>query len=308
MRFGKAKEEQPVEDERIGTWADSGYDASDEEAHRNVRYEGSSPVKRILWIFMAQMKLFSKNKWTFILLFMAVLMPIVIIVVPDLKDATKTICAGSTAYIGTLLCMITFMASFFTSFLCGTQIPNEFKDRTAYMSMPLPVTRMEFYIGKYLAGFVLCVGAFLMAFGFAVILAMMEYDTFFSDEIASALLGTIVTIFAFSATAYCLGSFMKRGSALVPLIFMFFLLPIVCFLAYMRLDLDAMLLFPCFLPDNIIFTLGSEAAMSIGGMSIGMFGVDLPSVANIDASMLVSIVWGIAFLILGAYKMSRREM
>lgn len=48
MRLGKAKEEQPVEDERIGTWADSGYDASDEEAHRNVRYEGSSPVKRIL--------------------------------------------------------------------------------------------------------------------------------------------------------------------------------------------------------------------------------------------------------------------
>ena len=308
MRFGKAKDEQPVEEGRIGTWADSGYDASDEEAHRNVRYEGSSPVKRILWIFMAQMKLFSKNKWTFILLFMAVLMPMVIIAVPDLKDAAKTICAGSTAYIGTLLCMITFMASFFTSFLCGTQIPNEFKDRTAYMSMPLPVTRMEFYIGKYLAGFVLCVGAFLMAFGFAVILAMMEYDTFFSDEIASALLGTIVTIFAFSATAYCLGSFMKRGSALVPLIFMFFLLPIVCFLAYIRFDLDAMLLFPCFLPDNIIFTLGSEAAMSIGGMSIGMFGVDLPSVANIDASMLVSIVWGIAFLVLGAYKMNRREM
>lgn len=308
MRFGKAKDEQPVEEERIGTWADSGYDASDEEAHRNVRYEGSSPVKRILWIFMAQMKLFSKNKWTFILLFMAVLMPMVIIAVPDLKDAAKTICAGSTAYIGTLLCMITFMASFFTSFLCGTQIPNEFKDRTAYMSMPLPVTRMEFYIGKYLAGFVLCVGAFLMAFGFAVILAMMEYDAFFSDEIASALLGTIVTIFAFSATAYCLGSFMKRGSALVPLIFMFFLLPIVCFLVYVRFDLDAMLLFPCFLPDNIIFTLGSEAAMSIGGMSIGMFGVDLPSVANIDASMLVSIVWGIAFLVLGAYKMNRREM
>ncbi len=308
MRFGRAKDEPPVEEERIGTWADSGYDASDEEAHRNVRYEGSSPVKRILWIFMAQMKLFSKNKWTFILLFMAVLMPMIIIAVPDLKDAAKTICAGSTAYIGTLLCMITFMASFFTSFLCGTQIPNEFKDRTAYMSMPLPVTRMEFYIGKYLAGFVLCVGAFLMAFGFAVILAMMEYDTFFSDEIASALLGTIVTIFAFSATAYCLGSFMRRGSALVPLIFMFFLLPIVCFLAYIRFDLDAMLLFPCFLPDNIIFTLGSEAAMSIGGMSIGMFGVDLPSVANIDASMLVSIVWGIAFLVLGAYKMNRREM
>ena len=308
MRFGKAKDELPVEEERIGTWADSGYDASDEEAHRNVRYEGSSPVKRILWIFMAQMKLFSKNKWTFILLFMAVLMPMVIIAVPDLKDAAKTICAGSTAYIGTLLCMITFMASFFTAFLCGTQIPNEFKDRTAYMRMPLPVTRMEFYIGKYLAGFVLCVGAFLMAFGFAVILAMMEYDAFFSDEIASALLGTIVTIFAFSATAYCLGSFMKRGSALVPLIFMFFLLPIVCFLAYIRFDLDAMLLFPCFLPDNIIFTLGSEAVMSIGGMSIGMFGVDLPSVANIDASMLVSIVWGIAFLALGAFKMNRREM
>lgn len=307
-RSADGSESVQPESERIGTWADTGYRASDDEAHRNVRYEGTSPVKRIAGIFMAQMKLFSKNKWTFILLLMAVLMPLVIIAVPDLKDVAKQLCAGSTAYIGTLLCMMTFMACFFTAFLCGTQIPNEFKDRTAYMSMPLPVTRLEFYIGKYLAGFVLCLGAFLLAFGFAVVLAMMEYDTFFSDEIASALLSTIVTIFAFSATAYCLGSFMKRGSALVPLIFMFFLMPIVCFLVYVKYDLDAMLLLPCFLPDNIIATLGSQASMSIGGsLTMGM-NIDLPSVADIGTSMCISIAWGIAFLVLGAYRMNRREM
>lgn len=296
------------EGERIGTWADTGYRASDEEAHRNVRYDRTSPVKRIAWIFMAQMKLFSKNKWVFILLFLAVLMPLVIVAVPDLKDAAKQLCAGSTAYIGTLLCMLTFMTCFFTSFLCGTQIPNEFKDRTAYMSMPLPVTRLEFYIGKYLAGFVLCLGAFLLAFGFAVILGMMEYDSFFSDEISSALLGTIVTIFAFSATAYCIGSFMKRGSALVPLIVMFFMMPIVCFLVYVKYDIDAMFLMPCFLPDNIIATLGSQASMSIGGfLTMGM-NIDLPSMADIGTSMCVSVAWGIVFLIIGACKMNRREM
>lgn len=308
IRHTEDSEPAHAEEERIGTWADTGYRASDEEAHRNVRYEGTSPINRIVWIFMTQMKLFSKNRWTFILLFLAVLMPLVIIAVPDLRDAAKELCAGSTAYIGTLLCMMTFMVCFFTSFLCGTQIPNEFKDRTAYMSMPLPVTRLEFYIGKYLAGFVLCLGAFLLAFGFAIILAMNEYDAFFSDDIASALLSTIVTIFAFSATAFCLGSFMKRGSAMVPLILMFFLLPIVFFLVYVKYDVDAALLMPCFLPDNIIATLGSQASMSIGGFLTMAMGVDLPYVADIGASMIISIVWGIAFLVLGAWKICRREM
>lgn len=313
MSLGKRHSSEESEsvrpgEERIGTWADTGYRASDDEAHRNVRYEGTSSIKRLLWIFMAQMKLFSKNKWTFILLFMAVLMPLVIIAVPDLKDLALGMCAGSTAYIGTLLCMMTFMVCFFTAFLCGTQIPNEFKDRTAYMSMPLPVTRLEFYLGKYLAGLVLCLGAFLLAFGFAVILAMMEYEAFFSDEIASALMSTIVAIFAISATAYCIGSFMKRGSAIVPLILMFFLLPIVCFLVYINNSVDAMLLLPCFLPDNIIATLGSQASISIGGFFITALGIDLPSTADIGSSMLISIIWGMAFLALGAFKMSRREM
>ncbi len=300
------KKTEAPEEERIGTWADTGYSATDEQAHRNVVYEGTSSIKRIMWIFVSQMKLFSKNRWTFIMLFAAVLIPVLILGIPELNDLLIQNTAGSTAYIGTVLCFMPVMMSFFTAFLCGTQIPNEFKDRTAYMSIPLPMRRIEFYIGKYLAGFVLCLGVFLMAFGFAVIMAMRHFDAFFSDQIAEALASTVVAIFVFSATSFCVGCFMKRGSALVPMLLMLFVLPMISFAIYAKYDIEEMLLMPCFLPDSIVFTLGGSP-FSMAGTFAGLISPDALT-ANLGGMIGVGVVWGIAFLALGAFRMERREM
>ncbi len=305
MKFGK-KTEEPVEDDRIGTWADTGYKLSDEEAHRNVSYDGSSSIKRMIWVFVNQMKLFSKNKFTFILVFAALLIPIIVLGASSVDDALVSSSAGSTAYIGGVLSFMPVMVCMFTAVLCGTQVANEFKDRTAYMSMPLPMTRLEFYFGKYLAGFVLCLGVFLMAFGFSVLLAMRNYDTFFSDQIATALLCTVITIFVFSATCYCVGCFMKRGSALVPLVLMLVVLPMVACIIYSQYDIIEVFMLPCFLPDSIVFTLGATP-FSLAGMFSGL--LDSTTITdNLMGLIGTGFIWGVAFLILGALKITRREM
>lgn len=300
------KEKEIIDEDRIGTWADTGYKMSDKEAHRDVSYDGSSSVKRTMWVFVNQMKLFSKNKFTFLLVFAALLIPVIILGVSTIDDALVKGSAGSTAYIGNVLEFMPVMVCLFTAILCGTQVANEFKDRTAYMSIPLPMTRLEFYLGKYLAGFVLCLGVFLMAFGFSVLLAMRHYDTFFSDQISMALICTIITIFVFSATSYCVGCFMKRGSALVPLVLMLVVLPMIACIIYAEYEIVEVFMLPCFLPDSIVFTLGATP-FSLAGM----FSALLDSAAITDNLMGLigtGIIWGVAFLILGALKITRREM
>lgn len=295
----------PVEEaERIGTWADDGYRATDEEAHRDVRYDGCSSLMRVYGVFRAQMKLFSKNRWMYIMVFMAVLIPVIMLIMPgDWKDAFLSLSAGSTQYIGFLLCLLPLMVSFFTSVLCGTQIPNEFKERTAYMSMPMPVTRTEFFAGKYLAGFVLCLGVFLMAFGFSILTSMMEYDAFFSDVIAEALAVTIVMIFAYSATAYCVGCFMDRGSALVPAALQFIIIPAILLYVAEEFDIGSLLLMPWFMPDMVLSMLGSPLIVSPGGI----VGISADPTQMVTM-MAIGVVWGLVMLAIGNWKFDRREM
>lgn len=304
--IGRAEPDAGTED-RLGTWADTGYSASDAEAHRDVRYEGGSPVSRILGVFMAQMKLLSKNKWTFIMMFAAVLIPVIMFLMPEaIIEMLMEFCPVSTQYIGMVLCFMSLMVSFFTAFLCGTQIPNEFKDRTAYMSIPLPVSRTEFYFGKYLAGFVLCLGVFLMAFGFAVAMAMLEYDEFFSDLILTALGYTVVTIFVYSATAFCIGTFMGRGSALVPLMLMYVILPTVFLYVGLKFETDVVYYLPFYLPDAILSSLGSPISVSL----LGMFSVftEGSPFDDIPVMLTVGVLWGVLFLAAGCLRMNRREM
>ncbi|MDO5862455.1 MAG: ABC transporter permease [Thermoplasmata archaeon] len=293
------------DDDRLGTWADTGYHATDEEAHRDVRYDKNSSVRRVLNVFMTQMKLYSKNKWVYIMVFASLLIPVIVYGVPSIIDAYMVYCGTSTEFIGLLLCMMPLMGAFFASVMCGTLIPIEFKDRTAYMSLPLPVTRLEFYFGKYLAGLVMCLGTFLMAFGIAILVAMGRYDTFYSDMIATALLATIVMIFAYSATSFCLGCFMRRGTTLLPLILWLAVLPGIAVYLYHNLDITAAMYLPCFLPDLALSSLGSPVIMSMTGM---MSALSMLNATEMWTYLAVGVVWGILFLLIGAFQMKRREM
>ena len=129
------------------------------------------------------------------------------------------------------------------------------------------------------------------------------------DEVLGQSLAlTVVAVFAYSATAYCIGSFMKRGSSMVPFIVMAIALPAVCALGFMYFmdkgtDLSWVFNLPCFLGEAALGVLGAPMSGSVGILILPY--MDLSSVS---ANIAVGVVWGIAFFILGMLKTIRREM
>ena len=299
-------------EDRKGTWGNTGYNASNEQAHRDVTYHIPSFMKQTMIVFMVQMKLFAKMKWTYFMLFVALLIPIVVVAGGDFLQNFMMMNGFasdySNTYIGGLLSFLPLLIGLFTSVLCGTQLPNEFKERTAYMNVSLPMSRISFYLGKYLAGFVMCLGVFMFAYGMAIATSTMKYDSIFADLLGQSLSLTIVAVFAYSATAYCIGSFMRRGSSMVPFIVMAIALPAVCALGFMYFmsegtDLSWVFNLPCFLGEAALGVLGSQMSGSVGMLILPY--MDLSSVST---NIVVGIVWGIAFFVLGMIKTVRREM
>ena len=294
-------------EDRKGTWGDSGYHATDEEAHRDVRYRIPSFIGQTGTMFMVQMKLYSKMKWTYFMLFMAILIPVITIALDDIFDMMSADLGSSTAYTGLLLAMTPIMLGFFTAVLSGPSIGREFKDRTAYMNVSLPVSRVSFYMGKYLAGFVLSLGIFMFAYGMAVATAMSHYDYIFADIIGESMLAMAVSLFAYSATAFCIGSFSRKPSTLTPFVLMTFILPAVLTVINLRYGADSLMLLPCFLPDVSISLLGTPMIGSVAGF-LSMIGFSLVDTGQMWTMVGIGAVWGLAFLLLGMIKTKRREM
>ena len=292
------------EEDRKGTWGNSGYSASDDEAHRDKAYSAPSFMKQTMIVFMVQMKLFAKQKWTFIMLFVALLIPLLTILLGDNIDAIMQMMGFgnfSNTYIAGLLALLPLLLGLFTSILCGKQIPQEFKDRTAYMNISLPIHRASFFLGKYLAGFLMCLGIFMFAYGSAIITATGKYDSIYADLLSESLMITLVGVFAYSATAFCIGCFMKKGSSIVPFFAMSIALPLVILIVDKQLD-SALAYMPCFLGEAALGLLGAPMCASV---------ILVPSsldLVNIAPMIAVGIIWGIGFLALGLYQTMRREM
>ncbi len=294
---------------RGGTWEDSGYVASDEEAHRNRVYTPPSFLVQMFTVMFAQMKLFGKGKATLVLLCMIVAIPAITLIIPDFMDqlANNMGVVVSNAYTGFLLVMLPAVVALFTAKQCGPQIPNEFKEKTAYMSIPLPMHRLAFYFGKYLAGFLYCLALFLLAFGVAVACTELKYDEFYIDILLQAFVGTVVAILVYSSTAFCIGCFLKRGSVLAPLILNMAVLPMVFFLLSIKFKWDSMLLAPIFLPDAVVQSLGFPMSGSMMGMLNSTLGVSA-GFGDMWTMCALGVLWSVGFLLLGAFRMTRREM
>lgn len=301
-RFGRKEED------RKGTWGDRGYSATDEEAHRDRTYRIPSFARQTVTVFMVQMRLYSKAKWTYFMLFMALLIPIITLALSQVFDAIVAETPSSTAFIGVLLAMMPILLGFFTAILSGPAIGREFKDRTAYMNVSLPLSRSSFYLGKYLAGFVLSLGVFMFAYGMAVATSTVYYDTIFADLITESLAMMVVALFSYSATAFCIGAFTRKPSSMTPFMLMTFILPALLMIVRLRYGIEGLMLLPCFLPDVSLAFLGTPVIGSVSGFFGLMMGGTLVDVDDAGVMTAIGLVWGIAFLALGLYRTKRREM
>ncbi|MBR2255657.1 MAG: ABC transporter permease [Candidatus Methanomethylophilaceae archaeon] len=283
------------------------YRMTDEEAHRFTAYHAPDMLQQTWQMFAVQMKLFAKMKWTYFMLVMALMIPITVAVAPGFIEDTLYGFGFtghfSNVYIAGLLFFMPLFLGLFTSVMCGTSISNEFKDRTAYMNLCLPVSRFSFYFGKFLAGFVMTLAAFMFAYSMAVMTAATKYgNEFFGDLICQSMGLVMIAVFAYSATAFAIGSVMKRGSALVPFVLMSFILPGA--IAVLGSATGNWLLtdLPFYLSETALGILGAPVSGSFGYVALPY--MDL---TEVTAQALAGAIWGIVFLLFGFFRTSRRE-
>jgi len=308
------KKEEPVAnidaDERPrGTWESSGR-MSDEEAHRDVKYSIPSVFQQTMYMFKTQMALYSKRKFIYVVLVMAVLIPLIYMGLNGIVDLALLGEASGSGMIGILLCMMPFIMSLFTAFICGSAIPSEFTERSAYMNMALPMSRASFCLGKYLAGLVITLGVFVFAYGMAMIGTMTEYDYFDEGALGLSFTMTVLATLFYSSFAFFMGCVLKRGAALVSLLLMVMVVPIIEIYLYANdyMSSDVFVLLPNLLPDMACISLGSSFAASPVGMVNALVNVIDPSTFPLPTCVLIAVVFSVLFLGIGIYAVNRREM
>lgn len=259
-----------------------------------------SNMAQMFSVFKLQMRLFSKEKSTYALLFLALLIPILAFTYASFLESRLG--SPPATY---LLILLPLMIILIPSMIAGRTLSSEFRNRTVYMTFPLPVTRTTFFVGKFVASFALSLGIIMLAFGLAVVSGNMLYEPSYSSDIGGALIICVVVTFAMTATAFGLGPFFKRGS--------------------MGITTGIMLSLPLILSIGIVDVLAPESTMEIVrmippfasyqallyidsgfGFFIGL--IQLNESSSIFAYSVMAVIWGLVFLMLGWTKVVKKEL
>lgn len=326
MKFRKKKdmeeEEQPTEEL---------YDESERtldigNAHRDKVYELPSVSSQIVQTFMIQMKLFSKARTVWTVLILLVMIPVVFFLLDSFVFVYGSELSHVTnVFLATLLCALPLISIFLSCNICGTMLPQEFNERTVYLSLPLPMSRFTFFIGKFLAGFLLVTGVVCAAYGISIIVAMVSsHATYtFTGALFPSLGMAVASVFFFCAFTYMLSASSKRGAVMKSLLILFVAMPLLVVALYfvgpsypIAASLSDVLVFlPVFGPNVAINSLGvpfdgfafSGLDLSINGF-FSMARIGMPMTMDISVMSLVAVVLGILCLARGYMKISRRDM
>lgn len=262
------------------------------------RYRLPSQMSQIFTVYCLQMRLYAKSVTTYLFLILAALMPISVGVLEMLTTEELLV----NAYEG--LVLLPYMIALIPAVLVGRTLSSEFKNRTAYLTFPLPVTRTSFFTGKFLSAMTLCAGMILLGYGLAITLGGM-YDAELPGGASSSLCLCLLGTFAITAMAYALSAFFRRGSAAVT-IFVVIVIPVivVAVLAIVTVftgmtEAQA---------DRIVDVM-TATPMYTGQTSLSLIdpnGSPLTYGTYVYAS--VSVIWGALFLLLGWIKMNRKEL
>jgi ABC-type transport system involved in multi-copper enzyme maturation permease subunit len=299
-----------ADDRPKGTWEGSDYRMTDEEAHRDVQYHIPSEFMQIVAMFKTQMALYSKRKIVYVLLALAVLIPIIYYMTKDLFEYSTLSESSGTGLMGILLSMMPFILGLFTASLCGSAMPAEFTERSAYMNMALPMSRTAFCLGKYLAGVTITIGVFVFAYGMSMAAAIGGYAYFDEDALGASFVMTLLAILVYTSFTFTFGCLFKRGAMILSFLMISIVLPLIELYLYLdgRLDAGIFVMLPNLLPDMAVLSLGS----SISGSPIGLLNAILPVVDASSIPLLtctvVAIIWTVAFIAIGIYAINRREM
>ncbi|MBQ3735485.1 MAG: ABC transporter permease subunit [Candidatus Methanomethylophilaceae archaeon] len=288
---------------------------TDEEAHRNVSYELPSKLRQIKECFMIQMKRYTRQKIMWFAAVLLILIPVIFFTfenVPVLKTMLPST-EVTNIYIVSLLMFMPLIVPLLCAIACGSMLSQEFNERTVYLSLPLPMSRSAFFIGKFLAALALIEGVVFAAYGICMILAMSVTTRTYTLEIVGSLVIMVAYVFFCCAVTYAMSTKLRRGSTMFPFIFLFALLPlvgvVVAFIEKTGTIVDIMSYLPCFAPDAAMLSLGNNAPISVMGVSKVMFaGLTFSPGSSTVLMTLIPIAIGVVMLILGKRAVKRRDM
>ncbi len=330
-RAEKAAAKAAKAEAKLGEKIEDAYDDSDrtlshDEACRDSVYALPSPLKHIGVCYMTQMKRFTKQRTVWLMAILLIAIPVAYYILKGQGFIEPFGIANTT--MGTILVLLPIMSALMATVTCASMLPTEFNERTVYLSLPLPVSRRSFYVGKFLAGFSITAGTVLAAYGISLLVSISEGGDAYTGPMLTSLVLALCGIFFLCALAYRISAKSRRAAVLKILLMMLVAIPgLAIVLAYLltkvpEIDLTAYNFifgyFPCFAPDLAIVNLGAPVFMgsniwaSLYGI-LQVFGIQayIPGF-NLGTSpaimCIVSVVIGLLLLESGYRKIARRDM
>lgn len=288
---------------------------SDHEAHRDVVYKLPSKMRQIMECFMIQMKRYTRQKVIWVSVVLLLLIPTLFFLFENVEalDGMLPTTDVTNIYIASLLEFMPLITPLLACIACGSMLSQEFNERTVYLSLPLPMSRHSFYIGKFLAGLTLIEGVVIAAYGISMVLAMTATTKTYTLEIAKSMVVMMAYVFFCCSITYAISTKIRRGSTMLPFILLFLVLPIIgiCLAFFVKEDWGATVAayLPCFGPESALMSLGNIAPISTWGISRIMFyGLKFNVGSNMLLMTLIPIAIGLVFLYLGNLAIKRRDM
>ncbi|MCL2142770.1 MAG: ABC transporter permease [Methanomassiliicoccaceae archaeon] len=262
------------------------------------RYELPPQAGQVMSVYTLQMRLYAKSWTPYLLILLAALIPISMFILDILSDGpVSDILDPEIVFV-----LLPYMIALIPAVFAGRVLSSEFKNRTAYLTFPLPVTRTVFFIGKLMAAMTLSLSIMLLGFGLGIVMSDV-YGIALPDDTAMALMLSLFGIFAITAMAYALSAVFKRGSVaatiaiviVLPLVLEFILLIVYLVTNISEETLDGILDILHIMP------------VSVGNVALGMIAGNGSPFAP-AAYMIAATAWGIAFILLGWFLMNRKEL
>lgn len=272
-------------------------------------FELASKTRQMATVYETQMRIYSKSKTIYIFLFMLLLIPILSFA--GVADKAISALAGNPT-VSYLLTLLLIFLVLIPVILTARLLPSEFRNRTAYMNFPLPVSRTTFYLGKFFAALTLSIGIIMLAYAFAIISGGGYLPTY-PNDVGGAIMVSAAAVFAFAATSYALSCYFKKGSMAVSILLLM-VLPLLMYIVVVlipvfvpKVDMDPLLNIWDYLKTMPIFAPYSSLNMIDGGFMQGEISA-LSSSLDPLFCVAVSVIWGVLFLLLGVRKINRMEV
>lgn len=302
---------------------------SDEEAHRNVRYEIPGMLKQTWIAFDVELKRVARSPifiGTFVL---GIVMVILINLICRFDYLAQLVSFFSdprlvrfaevpTVYMATVLAFLPFFGVLYCSVCMSSTLPAEFKERTVYLHFALPVSKHSLYIGKFLANFVPIAVMIIVGYGFAFLAVMLDLGKDVSAGfVLRSLSISLLAAFALSSMVFSLSAGKKKGSTIKSLALLIGLVPVTLVIIavlgsevkVMESAAETLRTVIGYLPmggfDVALFQLDSDGAI----LSPTIFGIGYSvDKANPLTAVGVYVAWGILFMLKGMHKLGRRQL